>query len=316
MGRRVELKTSQLRFSAANGAWRVAFHKVKLARDGCRAKQPFDDLYLLIYAPDGFYLIKHDLKTGVAKAGVRTAIHGHSVKVYAKEGQTCWREGLQTILDKMTLRGCCDLVAYIPKSDALAQALHTEIRSKESSHAGYSFYQGVPLFTVSSSTRSQRVQAIAYELDKLQHPNSIFHSAQGEVLRGITRGNSNAAVDWVRDGVRVEVKSAMLCRRAETWMCDFRNIKVGKTAAGTNAYFDELWLAIYHPSGIDFFKHWNWRDNLQCAGKGTSIEGKKMVVTAGTQHRAPSSALEGIKAKLEADGAVHQFTVRWAAAHS
>ena len=211
MGRRVELKTSQLLFVSARDAWRVVFHKVKLARDGCRAEQPFDDLYLLIYAPDGFYLIKHDLKTGVAKAGARTGIYGHMIQVHAKRGLT-WREGLQTILDKMTLPGCCDLVAYIPKSDVLAQAVHAEIISKGSSHA--SFYQGVPLFTMSSSTRSQRIQDIAYELDQLQNPNSIFHSAQGEVSpRGYKRGKSNAAVDWVRDGVRVEVKSAMLCRR-------------------------------------------------------------------------------------------------------
>ncbi|CAE7341968.1 GUSB [Symbiodinium sp. CCMP2592] len=313
MGRRVELKTSQLCFDKGLNSWKVVFYKVKLARDGCRAEQPFDDLYLLIYAPDGFFLVKHDLKTGVTKTGSRTATLGHNIKVTSKRGQICWKEALHIILDKLTLRGGCVVVSYVPKSDPLVQTLYAEVLNK-AYHAKCKFYDGIPLFTLNSVIRAHRIQEIAYQLDQLENPDSVFRSAKGEVTPyGYTRGGSNAAVDWIRDKVRVEVKSSTLCIRARDnrWFCRFSGIREGSNDDGTNPYFDELWLAIYHPGGIDFFKHWNWRDTLSTCGQATCALGKLLIVTAGAQSDGPSDAFKSIKAQLESRGAEHYVALRW-----
>ena len=313
MGRRAELKTAQLCFNAREKSWSVAFLAVKLSRDGLRAEQPFDDLFLMIYAPDGFYLIQHDLATGVSKDGVRTSSHGHVIRVRAKRGQTCWKAALLTILYKLTSQGCCEMVGYAAKSDPLSGALYAELLDRAVSPT-HQVYEGIPLGSTNAIIRAHRIQQIARELDQHEHPDSLFESAKGEKSPcGIRRGDSNAAVDWVRDGVRVEVKSSKLSFDSGTsrWMCRFSNIKTGNMGDGRNAYFDELWLAIYSPDGMDFFKHWNWQARLCSAGKRTASMGNVLKIAAGKQFQSPSNALESIKAQLEKDGAEHHFTVRW-----
>ena len=310
MGRRLELKTSQLCYETRPMTWRVKFLAVKLARDGLRASQPFDDLYLLIFAPDGFYLIKHDLQTGVSKEGVRTESKGHVIQILGRRGQT-WKESLQTILGRLTSQGC-ELVSYASKSDPLASALYAELSQKASDPAQQAF-EGIPLSTMNPILRAHRIQQIAYELDKMQHSCSAFESATGEISSlGCRRGNGNAAVDWVRDGVRIEVKSARLSFYNGLWRCIFSNIKEGVTYDGKNLYFDELWLAIYSPYGLDFFTHPNWKARLQRIGKPTAALGKKLEVTGGRQNPCPFTALAHIKAKLQENGANWQFTVKWA----
>ena len=315
MDRRVELKSAQLCFDKTNSRWRVAFHSVKLSCNGERAEQPFDDLFLLVYAPDGFYLIKHDLKTGVSTNGVKTESTGHKVQVRSDRRQTCWKAALQTILFKLTVQGCCKLVAYAARSDPLAQELCSNVLDSTALPAPQA-YKGIPLSTMNPSIRALRIQEIAYELDKIQNPESSFQSAKGEISpRGYTRSDTNAAVDWVRDGVRVEVKSAKLSFHSgrKMWQCKFSNIKAGMTRDGRNAYFDELWLAIYSPSGIDVFKHWNWRAGLSGSGVRTAAEGKQLLYSGGKKGQSFSSALQRIKTKLEKDGANHHFTIRWTA---
>ena len=131
MGRRLELKTSQLCYCARAMSWKVRFLGVKLATDGYRAHQPFDDLYLLIFAPDGFYLIKHDLRTGVSTQGARTACQGRMIHLGGRRGQT-WQEALQIILSRLTSHSSCELVSYTSNSHPLAQALYSELSDKES----------------------------------------------------------------------------------------------------------------------------------------------------------------------------------------
>ena len=312
MGRRVELKTAQLCCNAQAMTWRVTFFSVKLPIDGVRALQPFDDLYLLIYAPDGFYLIKHDLKTGVSTNGVRTASHGHVISVSGRRRQT-WQESLERILWKLTSHGGCELVSYAANSDPLAQALYARLAVKAADPEQQA-YQGIPLSSMNHILRALKIQHIAYELDRFQNPKSEFKSAGGEMTSGgYKRGASTAAVDWLRDGVRVEVKSAKLTFRKGSWMCCFCNIKEGLALKGTSVYFDELWLAIFSPCGLDFFRHLNWQAKLHNVGQRTAVNGKSLTIDAGRQEQSPCKALSCIKRKLAADGAELLFTVQWAA---
>ena len=311
MGRRAELKTSQLCFESRSKTWKVRFHAVKLARPGLRSAQPFDDLFLLIYSPCGFHLIKHDLQTGVARHGVRTESQGHNIQIYGSRGQT-WEEALKSILWKLTSQGHCELVWYAARSDPLAKTLYSELSDRVTDPVQQA-YKNIPFSTMNPVLRSHRLQQIVYELDQMQNPDSEFQSASGEVTSlGCKRGNSNAAVDWIRDGVRVEVKSAMLIFGSSAWKCTFSNIKEGLTDDGKNAYFDELWLALYNPYSLDVFKHLSWQARLHGRGKGAAALGKSLQLLGGTQNQCPFRALERIKTKLEEDGAELQFSVRWA----
>ena len=312
-GRRVELKTGQLSYDAVRMTWRVAFLAVKFA-GGHMAGQPFHDLYILLYAPDGFYLIKHDLQTGVSRDGRRTASCGHTIRIRGRRGQS-WKEALETILGKLTVQGCSELVSYAARSDPLAEALYSRLSLIKASDPVQQAYEGTPLSTMNQVLRAQRIQQIAYEWDQMQSPHSRFESTAGELTsEGHRRSSSNAAVDWVRDGVRVEVKSAMLRlnSRKNAWECSFANIKEGTAPDGSNAYFDELWLAIYSPYAVDFFKHRDWQVRLWSAGMRTSAMGKRLSISAGARNQCVSSALEHIKARLQEDGAEPQFSVRWA----
>ena len=310
-GRRVELKTAQLSFDASAMTWRVTFLGVRLA-DGQNARQPFDDLYLLLYAPNGFYLIKHDLQTGVSKDGVRTSCSGHMIRIFGRRRQT-WKEARDTILGRLTLEGRCDLVLYVPKSDPLAEALYTQLSRIRTSDPAQQVYEGIPLNTMNPILRAHRIQQIAFELDQMQNPDSRFRSAAGELTsQGRRRGNGNAAVDWVRDGIRVEVKSSTLRFNGKAWTCTFSHIKAGATPDGRNAYFDELWVAIYSPYALDFFKHPGWHPKLQSIGTKSSVLGKQLSVSGGVQNQCVFTALERIKAQLQEDGAEPQFSVRWA----
>ena len=310
MGRRLELKTSQLCYCAYKMCWRVRFLGVKLATDGYRAHQPFDDLYLLIFAPDGFYLIKHDLQTGVSTQGVRTACQGHMIHLAGRRGQT-WQEALQTILSRLTSQGSGELISYTANSHPLAQALYSELSDREADPLTQ-VYKGIPLGTFNPILRAQRIQQIALEVDRMQNPGSTFENASGEISPGgIRRGRSNAAVDWVRDGTRVEVKSCKLYFSCRKWKCTFFSIKEGLTGDGRNSYFDELWLAIYSPCGLDFFKHREWHTRLRRSGERTAALGKTLEICGPIDERCPSSALKHIKARFEEEGAEPQCTVQW-----
>ena len=309
-GRRLEFKTAQLSYQRSRSRWQLAFHDVKFARDG-RASQPFDDLYLLAYAPDGFYLLKHDLATGITSCGGRNATRGHRISVSSHTGQS-WREAMCTILAKLMSTGTCKLLAIISKADPLVQAMYCRLSGLNCSLAS-TVYEGIPWSTMSPALRAHRVERIGVELDQLLNPRSAFSTAAGEVTsRGCRRGVSNAAVDWVRDSTRVEVKSAkmMFDVRQPRWVCYFSKIKLPGCGDSCSIYFDELWLAVYSPLGIHFFKHWGWRDRLY-GKRRLAVEGTALSVCGRRNDLDFRSALKDMRGNLEAAGAELHAVVLW-----
>ncbi|CAE7530500.1 GUSB [Symbiodinium sp. CCMP2456] len=313
-GKRVELKTAMLCFDFRRQCWSTTFQHVKLGRGGRWQEQPFDDLYLLIYTPEEFYLIKHDLETGVSTAGIRTKSEGLVIRIVGQSGQTCWKEATDTIVNKLTKRGACELVCRIVQTHPAVSALYNEWRQQAlSSHD--SAYEGVPLNSLKTGIRAKRVQQIALEFDKMQNPGGIFTSAEGELASHgrRTRGSRNAAVDWIRNGVRVELKYAKVCFRPSrnAWFCEFCNIKEEPLDASNRVYFDELWLAMYSPCSLDIFKHPGYRSQLSSRGGRTVGEGKNLMVKGEQHDTCVESAVRSMKVKLEASQAEPLLTLRW-----
>ena len=310
LGRRVEIKTARLSYSPTTDTWDLSFYGIKLARDG-RASQAFDDLYLLSFAPDGFHLLKHDLKLGLSTRGVRTVQHGHVVRLRGGCGQS-WKESLRTLLANLAMAGC-KLVETISKRDPLVRAMYRRL-SMAQLPLGDRVYKDTPWHTMSPALRSQRVERVCFEFDQMLNPDSTFSSAAGELdTRGHRRGVNNAAVDWIRDRTRVEVKYAKLhfCVAKNCWRCCFSNIKVPGCGGGRTAYFDELWLVIYSPQGLHIFKHLHWRAHLCSGNWQRNGLGRPLMLSAKTNDHCVNSALNQMQVKLEAAGADFELMLVW-----
>ena len=308
-GRRIEVKSAMLCFHKTRQVWSVTFHGIKLTQNRCRHSQPFDDLYLLIYTPAEFYLIRHDLQTGVTSTGVATAAAGHAIRVYGQVGQAAWNTAMKTILDKMLLSGTCELVSKVARTDPMVSKLYSELLQK-ARQLQDKVYEGIPMNTMSTSARGSRIQRIALEFDKVNHAGSTFTDASGEPTAHhcMRRSINNAAVDWIRDGVRVEVKSAKVVfdPNLRRWQCVFRRIQ-----DRSKLRFHELWLGMYSPFGLDFFNHTSFRSGLSSAGLPSADAGRRLCLAARPQDACVEAAVQRMKAKLEAAGATPLFTLPW-----
>ena len=311
-GKRIELKTAMLGFDSTRKYWLVTFKSIKLGQGGHRQEQPFDDLYLLIYTPDEFYLVKHDLETGLAKAGTLTKSAGHDIRIRGEHGQTSWKEATGTIVNKLTRTGACELVVRIEKNHPTVSALYADLQLKAlSSHDRA--YEGVPMSNLRTGIRASRIQQIALEFDKLRNPDGVFASAAGELSsNGNRRGSRNAAVDWIRSGVRVELKYAKVCFNPSRnrWGCQFCNIKDEPLDASNRVYFDELWLAMYSPCSLDIFRHAGYRSQLVSRGVRTEEDGKNITVRGSIRDICVANAVQRMKMKLEAAQAEPLLTLR------
>ena len=287
-GRKVKFRSSQLAFEKCRERWCVRFRSIKLAYPGARDAALFDDLYLLIYSPAGIDLLQHDLKTGLSTDGIRTIHRGHIIHVNGQAGKS-WREALAQILDKLTLVGSCKLVSHIGPSDPILQGLQSSHQTDSPDHVD--IYKGVPWSKMNPMLRGLRVQEIACLVDQAVHPWSFFHEH--------VAGNSPA--DWIRDGVRVEVKHAKMTLGKTRILCAFSGIKMD--------LFDELWLVIYSPFGLHMFKHEG--AGLSIVSGYTSAVGRNIVVTGLAHQQCPREALETMKEKLQNAGCSRVAEVLW-----
>ena len=283
-GRRVEIKSSQLKWDAGNRTWNVSFQGLKFGE--------FDDLYLVIFRPQWVDLIKHDLKTGISRPGLATECRGSKVTIY---GEAEWQNSIQTIHYKLCEVGNCLHLVRRSIDDSTCRTL-----CERHSGCTHRFYDEVPMGSVSPQLRGLRVERIVMELDRLVHANSIFAEPDLEyTIDGKRRGKGKASYDWIRDGKRIEVKHSQL-RFAESrrsWCCTFGGVK--------RTCFDELLLVIYSPRGLDIFKH-NGSYGLSSAGASEEIR-----LRAGTGALDWLSALQTIEAKLESNGCPRIAQILW-----
>ena len=296
--RKGEVKSSQLLWG--KNKWQVLFKGVKFPHLMSWNASTFEDLYLVLFSPKWLHLVKHDFQTGVARAGLATEFLGYQINIYGSTNSLCWGEALQTILDKLCTQGRCSLIA---KAD-ISETRILDMCNKHESLGG-PFYHHKPFGSMSSQLRGVRMQRMVFEIDKLRHSRSFFALCSNEqTCSGTIRGQHSASVDWIRDGKRVEVKSAQLSfnKSCQTWRCAFFGIK--------HDCFDELLLAIYSPRGLDVFKHDGFFA-LSTRGIATETWGQSLYVQAPSGELDPIRALQFIVAKLEANNCPRIARIFW-----
>ena len=283
-GRRVEIKSSQLKWDAGKRTWNVSFRGLRFGE--------FDDLYLVIFRPQWVDLIKHDLKTGISRPGLATERSSDNVTIY---GEAEWQNSINTIHYKLCEVGSSLHLGRKNTNDSTCRTLCER-------HAGYThgFYHEVPLALMNPALRGLRVEKIVLEVDGLIHANSAFAEPGPEdAIDGSRRGKHRASYDWIRDGKRIEVKHSQLSfvENRRHWYCTFSRVK--------STCFDELLLVIYSPRGLDIFKH-NGSYGLSLAGASEEIR-----LRAGTGALDWLCALQTIEAKLESNGCPRIAQILW-----
>ena len=302
---RVEVKSTKMVWDSASRQWRVVFRRVKF-RSGKQFANAFDDLYLVIVSPNGFHLIKRDLATGISTNGSSTEVSGHTIRITGSTSNTSWEEALRGICWKLCTQGGCSLIAQrcFDEPGFLGNIL-TERASICSRHTAA--LDGLPMSNMSNTKPGNRIQAIGLAIDQMLNPHAGFSFLQeGEDCSGRKRSAANASTDWVRGTTRVELKSASLSfdQTNKCWICLFQAIKPG--------LLDELWLAIYSPVGIHFYRSESIQAlGLATSGAATALAGFQKCFRAPCGEGDQLKALEAIQVKMMSKGCQLVAVVEW-----
>ena len=118
--KRIECKSSFMKWSARSQEWQVLFYMVKLPWAGIRERASFDDLYLILVTPDHVDIIKHDLETFLFKHATSSSYRVH---IAGSRKQECWKIAYDQILEKLLGRESrCSLVAQVDLSNPQVQS--------------------------------------------------------------------------------------------------------------------------------------------------------------------------------------------------
>ena len=297
--RRVEVKGGQLKWESSGDRWEFQFRGVKVKDSVAAESDVFDELYLVLFSPKWLHLVKHDLYTGITRAGSETEFSGFRITLRGGRG-LCWEYALEKILNRLRTVGNSSLVARTPLSDWWLEDLCKQCTTYSSQ-----FYFGVPMATMNPAMRGKRVEQIVFKVDQLLYPGADFALPPDDLtVAGTRRGESRSSVDWIRNGKRIETKHAQLSFEIvqRRWCCCFRNIKAG--------LFDHLLLAIYSPKGIDIFNH-KGSFGLSTNGVRTETSGMKLQISASKNELDPLKAFATIKAKKEAHNCPHIASILW-----
>ena len=296
-GKRVEVKSGRLTWNSTMQVWCIRFWRIK--------QLEFDHLFLVLVCPDGVRLIRHDLDTGLSLAGHRTGYGGHVIQVCGSRQNACWQEALDTILLKLCEKGASNMLACESVGGKrLANMFFSRGAARTRAEEQYS---ETPLRTHSRQKRGLRIQAMGLAIDRMLCPYCQFDPVHDHG-RAATRqrGPWNASADWCRGGLRVELKSSSLTwhKQRASWICHFGFIKPDM--------FDELWLAVYSPSGIHFFRSRSpSKLNFGTCGVSSEHEGLHMRFHEPANEADPLSALQVIETKMCSGGCELVAMVHW-----
>eukprot|EP00439_Symbiodinium_sp_Y106_P063774 s375_g9.t3 len=295
--RKVECKSCRLSWQVSTQTWCINFVAVKLAEPGIRTHALFDDLYLVVDRPDAVHILKHDLRTGLSRSGAATAVRGHRIVVRGSRDVREWRSAWSTILQKLCEgRGGCETIEEIPLTDP--RLLSAVCKAKEDSV--YRRHGCDPLSDLSPCARGKYVEQMGFEIDQKLNSTSTF-----------VRPRSLDPVDWIRDSVRVELKHAKMVKmKAPLWRCCFSNIKCAADEVRQTNAFDELWLALYSPLGIDFFGSCGQLRYTSVGVRGPAL-GRDLDLRVSSRHKDVFEALCAFRRQLEQAGCHFTASVRW-----
>ena len=285
---RVACRTAMLRWDGVHAAWEARWANVRLANGDSRPTAPFDDLLLALYTPAGVIVYRHDLCTGVARAGRQTETRGHTIRLAAHAGDANggmeWGSSLERILDRLD-SSSCECLTVIGLDDPLVQGAVAE-RPRELMAEAYRF---APLARLSPKARGRVLRQLCLVVDK-----QIFPGARIDEF-------SNNVFDYMR--VDADVEERVTCRGAQLtwsggrWWCQFTNVKLSAPSSDKANGFEHLLLALYTPCGVFMYKH-DLRTGVTTNGKRTADNGHQIQVCGPSRQRDWRQALDIICEKL------------------
>jgi len=219
---------------------------------------------------------------------------------------------MTAILSKLdAATNLCKRIASVGLSDGHVLQFFEECGAKW--EVQQNAYESVPMSTLSPRVRGQRLEQLGRAVDAELCPAALFESpARGTCVNGSRRSSANAEYDWCRDGRRIECKSSMFSgeRSSQTWKLTFSGIKLALNGARHEHAFDELWLAIYSPFGVHFFKH-DFKFCISTNGISTSACGHNIQIRGPRQVTQLCAVLGVVTNKLEVAGCQALAVVRW-----
>ena len=78
------------------------------------------ELLLAIYCPNGVYVYKHDLQTGLSRTGKAQSVKGSTIKLQGRRGTLDWREALEEeMLPRLDQSAGCERLAFVEWADSI-----------------------------------------------------------------------------------------------------------------------------------------------------------------------------------------------------
>ena len=300
-GRKVECKSTRIAWSQRERRWRAKWMGVKLCIDDGMTCA-FDDLLLVLHCPSKLYIVWHDFGAGVARNGFQTGYRGHQILSGASSGTLDVHDASRQVIQKLTQapNACRHAATLRCDADTIGETILCHELDSVAYRLSWGYYEGVPLSHLSSCSRALRLQEVAYQMDQMLHPRSIFSygvdsdTIIGEVClqrRGVSRGSA----DWLRDGSKVEFKSSKLRWhvRGQRWVVEFCGIKDAPDTA-----FDELLLGLYTPFALYLFRYAG-KTTRSTANPAVALLGRKLTFTSSANPGCMSLAVESLLRRLE-----------------
>ncbi|CAK0805064.1 unnamed protein product [Prorocentrum cordatum] len=302
-GRRVECKSARLSWESFSKTWSFTFRGIKAARMGVRAQSAFDELILSFCTPRRLYIYRHDGAYSFSSDGVNTVWRGDVIRLRGPKNEVDWQLALRNILAKLdSSRNGCERLADVPLwDDRISEAI------QQASCVKHLAYLGVPLSTLDPTTRALRIHCMMREVDTMLHPKASFTDPElSHCIDGRARGHGQSRHEyaWVRDGLRVQCRSAGM-----TW--DLANKRWYVRFAHMRFHlFDELLLAIWSPAGIFVLQH-NMKFGVGTSGSGTALAGHCITIRARCNEHDCVLALQCILQKLDTANCALVAQVIW-----
>lgn len=212
-----------------------------------------DEVRLVSYLPSGLLLHRWN-GNFMYHSGVGASSTGNNIRVRAPKGVECSDEALNYILSK-------HFGTELTRTDWGCFYGSMNIPTSKSNIA----FRGVPLSTIHQVARGNLLADWVRSFER--------HSADPNKTFGYTnkrRGNNSASYDYLRGGIRVEVKTS-----AMRWDSYHRywNFQFGNVIPNN---FDELRLVFYTPKGIFVYLH-DGVSGISNAGCTTVSTGERKV---------------------------------------
>ncbi|CAE7945001.1 unnamed protein product [Symbiodinium sp. KB8] len=251
-GRRVECKSAQLYWCRGSARWQAQFRHIKLHQN------QFDDLYLALFTPSDLLILQHDLFTLVHSRGKLDVERGTGIRVGGPKHERSWSVAARHIRERfLNPASNCRLVARLDANGPEITEGLLRVRGSFALQLCHRAFDGTPLQYASPTVRGLRVEALAFEIDKMLNAPARFRRSPSEkTAASCLKGMPAFSCDWLRDDIRVEVKHSRLHfdESRGRWLCCFANIKTASATSGAAQMFDELWLAVFSPRGLHFLK--------------------------------------------------------------